>query len=63
MPKLLKFVIEQWVLFMVQRQTWQARRFESFESAHHYRIGTSDSNSNLEASQVPTGEIKSGISS
>jgi len=25
MPKRLKFVVEQWVLFMVRRQTWQAR--------------------------------------
>ena len=38
MPKRLKFVVEQWVLFMVRRQTWQARRFEIFESAHHFRI-------------------------
>jgi len=35
MPKRLKFVIEQWVLFMVRRQTW---RFEIFESARHFRI-------------------------
>jgi len=38
MPKRLKFVAEQWVLFMVRRQTWQARRFEIFESARHFRI-------------------------
>jgi len=38
MLKRLKFVVEQWVLFMVQRQTWQARRFEIFESARHIRI-------------------------
>jgi len=38
MPKRLKFVVEQWVLFMVRRQTWQARRFEIFESALHFRI-------------------------
>ena len=38
MPKRLKFVIEQWVLFMVRRQTWQAQRFEIFESAHHFWI-------------------------
>ena len=36
---------------MVRRQTWQARRFEIFESARHFRIEsnriwTSDSNSN-----------------
>ena len=49
MLKRLKFVVEQWVLFMVRRQTWQARRFEisnrpvTFESN---RIWTSDSNSN-----------------
>jgi len=29
MPKQLKFVVEQWVLFMVQ---------QIFESAHHFRI-------------------------
>jgi len=34
----LKFVVEQWVLFMVRQQTWQARRFEIFESARHFRI-------------------------
>ena len=38
MPKRLKFVTEQWVLFMVRWQTWQARRFEIFESARHFRI-------------------------
>ena len=38
MPKRLKFVVEQWVLFMVRRQTWQGRRFEIFESARHFRI-------------------------
>jgi len=34
----LKFVVEQWVLFMVRRQTWQARRFKIFESACYFRI-------------------------
>jgi len=38
MPKRLKFVVEQWVLFMARRQTWQARRFEIFESARHFWI-------------------------
>jgi len=38
MLKRLKFVIEQWVLFMVRRQTWQARRFEIFESARNLQI-------------------------
>ena len=38
MPKRLKFVVEQWVLFMVWRQMWQARRFDIFESARHFRI-------------------------
>ena len=38
MPKRLKFVVEQRVLFMVRRQTWQARRFEIFKSARHFRI-------------------------
>jgi len=52
MPKRLKFVVEQWVLFMVRRQTWQAQRFEIFESARHFRI-----ESNLEASQVPTKKV------
>jgi len=37
MSKRLKFVVEQRVLFMVRRQTWQARRFEIFESARHFR--------------------------
>ena len=51
MLKRLKFVVEQSVLFMVRRQTRQARRFEIFELARHFRIesnriGTSDSNSN-----------------
>jgi len=36
MPKRLKFVVEQRVLFMVRRQMWQARRFEIFESARHF---------------------------
>ena len=35
MPKRLKFVVEQWVLFIVRRQTW---RFKIFESARHFRI-------------------------
>jgi len=38
MPKRLKFVIEQSVLFMVRRQSWQARRFDIFESARQFRI-------------------------
>jgi len=40
MPKRMKFVVEQWVLFMVRRQTWQARRFEIFriESGRPIRI-------------------------
>ena len=59
MPKRLKFVVEQWVLFMVRRQTWQARRFEIFESARHFWIESNrnvrfEFESNLEASQVPT---------
>ena len=59
MLKRLKFVVEQWVLFVVQRQTWQARRFEIFESARHFRIESNrdvrfEFKSNLEASQVPT---------
>ena len=58
MPKRLKFVVEQWVLFMVRRQTWQARRFEIFESARHFQIESNwdvrfKFESNLEASQVP----------
>jgi len=57
MPNRLKFVVEQWVLFMVRRQTWQARRFEIFESGHHFRIGTSDSNSNLKSSQINSAQI------
>jgi len=62
MPKRLKFVVEQWVLFIVRRQTWQVRRFEIFEifeSARHFRIESNrdvrlEFESNLEASQVPT---------
>jgi len=38
MAKRLKFVVEHLVLFMVRRQTRQARRFEIFESARHFRI-------------------------
>ena len=38
MPKRLKFVVEQWVLFIVRWQMWQARQFEIFESARHFRI-------------------------
>ena len=41
---------------MVRRQTWQARRFEIFESARHFRIESNRDvrfESNLEASQVP----------
>ena len=56
MPKRLKFVVEQWVLFMVRRQTWQERRFEIFESARRFRIESNREvqfESNIEASQVP----------
>ena len=58
MPKQLKFVVEQWVLFMVWRQTWQARRFKIFESARHFRIESNrddrfEFESNLKAWQVP----------
>ena len=57
MPKRLKFVVEQWVLFMVQRQTWQARRFEIVESARHFRIESNrdvwiEFELNLETSQI-----------
>ena len=38
MQKRLKFVVEQLVLFMVQRQTLQARRFKIFDLARHFRI-------------------------
>jgi len=38
MPKRLKFVVAQRVLFIVRRQTWQAQRFEIFEWARHFRI-------------------------
>jgi len=38
MPKRLKFVIKQCVLFMVRRQMWQVRLFKMFESARHFRI-------------------------
>ena len=48
MPKRLKFVVEQCLLFMVRCQTWQAQQFEIFESTRHFRI-----ESKLEASQVP----------
>jgi len=34
----IEIAVEQWVLFMVRRQTWQARRFEIFESARHFQI-------------------------
>ena len=59
MPKRLKFVVEQWALFIARRQTWQAQRFEIFESARHFRIEWNrevrfEFESNLEASQVPT---------
>ena len=44
---------------MARRQTWQARRFEIFESARHFRIESNldvrfEFESNLEASHVPT---------
>ena len=57
MPKRLKFVVEQWVLSMVRRQTWQARQFAisnrlvAFESNRDVRF---EFESNLEASQVPS---------
>ena len=58
MPKRLKFVVEQWVLFIVRRQTLQAQRFEIFESARHFWIESNgdvrfEFELNLEASQVP----------
>ena len=63
MPKRLKFVVEQWVLFIVRLQTWQAQRFEIFESARHFRIESNrdarfEFESNLEASQIPSITIK-----
>ena len=59
MSKRLKFVVEQWVLFMVRRQTWQVQRFEIFESACHFRTESGrdvrfEFESNLKASQVPS---------
>ena len=40
-----------WVVYYEQ---WaDTADLQIFESAHHRRIGTADSNSNLEASQVP----------
>ena len=62
MPKRLKFVVEQWVLFMVRRQTWQAQWFEIFESARHFRIKSNQDirfefESYLEASQVPAQNV------
>jgi len=44
---------------MVRRQTWQAQRFEIFESARHSQIESNrdvrfEFESNLEASQVPS---------
>jgi len=68
MAKRLKFVVEQWVLYMVRRQTWQAWRFEIFEPARHFRIESNRDviesghpiririESNLEASQVPNSQ-------
>jgi len=43
---------------MVRLQTWQARRFEIFESARHFRIESNldvrfEFELNLEVSQVP----------
>jgi len=38
MPKRLKFVVEQRMLFTVRRQTCQVRRFEIFELARHFLI-------------------------
>jgi len=59
-------VVEQWVLFMVRRQTWQARRFEIFESARHFRIESNrdvrfEFESNLEALQVPRWNSKINV--
>jgi len=60
MPKRLKFVIEQRVLFMVRQQTWQVRRFEisnrpiTFESNRDVRFKFE---SNLETSQVPSCKV------
>ena len=45
---------------MVRRQTWQARRFEIFESARHFRIESGrpiEFESNLEASHVPRRQL------
>jgi len=45
---------------MVRRQTWQARRFESFESACHFRIESNQDvrfESNLEALSVPNDKV------
>ena len=58
MTKRWNFVIEQCFWFMVRRQTWQARRFEIFKSARHFRIESNrdvrfEFESNFEASQVP----------
>jgi len=47
---------------MVRRQTWQAQRFKIFELARHFRIELNrdvrfEFESNLEASQVPSGNV------
>jgi len=57
MPKRLKFVVEQCVLFMVRWQTWQALRFEIFASACHFGMESNwdvrfQFESNLEGSQL-----------
>jgi len=60
MLKWLKFVVERRVLFMVRRQMWKARRFEIFESAHHFQIELNRDvrfESNLQALQVPNSLI------
>ena len=50
---------------MARRQTWQARRFEIFQLARHFRIESNrdirfEFESNLEASGVPKNtELKS----
>jgi len=55
MPKRLKFVVEQWVLFMVRRLMWQAQQFKIFKSARHFRIESNwDVRFEFESSQVPS---------
>ena len=50
---------------VLRRETWQARRFEIFESARHFRIESNrdvrlEFESNLEASQVPNIDVLTG---